>query len=38
MHLLRQHFSQAITILVRSHLDYADVFYAQKYPQKKLRS
>ena len=38
MHLLRQRFSQAITILVRSHLDYADIFYAQMYPQKKLGS
>ena len=29
-----QHLSQSINVFIRSHLDYADVFYGQKYPQK----
>ena len=29
-----QHFSQSINIFMRSHLDYADAFYGQAYPQK----
>ena len=29
-----QHLSQSKSIFIRSHLDYADAFYGQTYPQK----